>query len=116
MDIKLEGYDLYIRPGVTDMRKGATGLAYIVQNEMRLRPFDKAVFVFCGRSRKTIKAIVWDRNGWVELIKRLECNQTFRWPTSTEEATRISVDQLVGLLKGNDVWRSFPTFHPQLVG
>ena len=116
MDIKLEGYDLYIRPGVTDMRKGATGLAYIVQNEMQLRPFDKAVFVFCGRSRKTIKAIVWDRNGWVELIKRLECNQTFRWPTSTEEATRISVDQLVGLLKGNDVWRSFPTFHPQLVG
>jgi transposase len=116
MDIRLEEYEFYIRPNFTDMRKGATGLAYIVQNEMQLQPFDKAVFVFCGRSRKTIKAIVWDRNGWMEIIKRLECNQTFRWPTSTEEAARISVDQLAGLLKGNDVWRIFPTFLPQLVG
>ncbi len=62
MDIKLEEYDFYIRPNVTDMRKGSTSLAYIVQNEMQLRPFDKAVFVFCGRSKKTIKAIVWDRS------------------------------------------------------
>ena len=36
MEIKLEDYDFYIRPGVTDMRKGSTSLAYIVQNEMQL--------------------------------------------------------------------------------
>ena len=116
MDIRLEEYDFYIRPNATDMRKGSTGLAYIVQNQMRLKPFDKAVFVFCGRSRRTIKAIVWDRNGWIEIIKRLECNQSFRWPNSTQEAAAISVKQLVGLLNGNDVWRSFPVIRPQLVG
>lgn len=116
MDIRFEAYDYYIRPNATDMRKGATSLAYIVQNEMRLHPFDKAVFVFCGRNRRTLKAIVWDRNGWIEIIKRLECPQTFRWPSSGEEAGRIRVEQLVGLLEGNDVWRSFPTFHPQYVG
>jgi len=116
MDIKLEEYDFYIRPNVTDMRKGSTSLAYIVQNEMQLRPFDKAVFVFCGRSKKTIKAIVWDRNGWIEIIKRLECRKSFRWPMSTEEATMIRIDQLIGLLNGHDIWRSFPTFQPQLVG
>ena len=116
MDIRLEEYDFYIRPNATDMRKGSTGLAYIVQNQMRLKPFDKAVFVFCGRSRRTIKAIVWDRNGWIEIIKRLECNQSFRWPRSTQEAAAISVEQLVGLLNGNDVWRSFPIIRPQLVG
>ena len=52
MDIKLEEYDFYIRPNVTDMRKGSTSLAYIVQNEMQLRPFDKAVFVLLWSQQK----------------------------------------------------------------
>lgn len=116
MDIRLEEYEFYIRPNATDMRKGARGLAYIVQDEMRLSPFDKAVFVFCGRSKRTIKAIVWDRNGWIELIKRLECNRSFRWPASAEEAAKISAVQLAGLLDGNDVWRNLPVLHPQRVG
>jgi transposase len=98
------------------MRKGSTSLAYIVQNEMQLQPFTKAVFIFCGRSRKTIKAIVWDRNGWVEIIKRLECKSSFRWPMSAEAATMIRLDQLIGLLDGHDMWRSFPAFQPELVG
>ena len=37
------------------MRKGSTGLAYLVQYEMELEPFGKSVFLFCGRSGKTIK-------------------------------------------------------------
>ena len=47
------------------MRKGPTSLAYLVQYEMGLEPFSKSVFLFCGRSGKTVEAIVWNRNGWL---------------------------------------------------
>lgn len=116
MEIKLEDYDFYVRPGTTDMRKGSPSLAYIVQNEMKLEPFSKAVFLFCGGTRKTIKAIVWDNNGWIEIIKRLECCSTFKWPNTAEEALQIEVPNLLLLLKGYDVWRKFAILKPKYVG
>lgn len=116
MEIKLEDYDFYIRPGATDMRKGSRSLAYIVQNEMQLEPFTKAVFLFCGGSKRTIKAIVWDDNGWIEIIKRLECGSSFKWPDTKQEAVQIEVSNLLLLLKGNDVWRRFSVFTPKYVG
>jgi len=39
MEINLEAYNFFIKPGITDMRKGSPSLAYIVQNEMKLEPF-----------------------------------------------------------------------------
>lgn len=109
MQIDLNQYEYYVRPGFTDMRKGARSLAFIVQDEMELNPFTKAVFLFCGRNRKTIKAIIWDRNGWLEVSKRLECKNTFRWPDTAEQAEKITVFQLEALLRGNDVFRQFET-------
>lgn len=51
MQINLESYSFYIKPGAVDMRKGARSLAYIVQEEMGLAPFSKSVFVFCGKNK-----------------------------------------------------------------
>ncbi|NLX81336.1 MAG: IS66 family insertion sequence element accessory protein TnpB [Proteiniphilum sp.] len=68
MELKFEDYNFYIKPAVTDMRKGSRGLAIIVQNEMKIKPFSESVFLFCGRSKRTIKAIVWDKNGWFVVI------------------------------------------------
>ena len=62
---KVRGLQILHKAGYTDMRKGPTGLAYLVQYEMGLEPFGKSVFLFCGRSQRTVKAIVWDRNGWL---------------------------------------------------
>lgn len=115
MEIRLEDYQYYIRPGYTDMRKGASSLAYIVQDEMNLEPFEKSVFVFCGRSKRTVKAIVWDRNGWIEITKRVECGFTFFWPKTETEAMKVTVAQIVGMLNGYDMWRPFPNFKPEMV-
>ncbi len=90
MQINLESYSFYIKPNFTDMRKSARTLAYIVQDEMGLKPFEKSVFVFCGKTKRIIKAIVWDENGWIEIIKRLESPGTFRWPESEQEALSVS--------------------------
>lgn len=110
--IDLEQYTYYVRPGFTDMRKCAGSLAFIVQNQMGKRPEEKTVFVFCGRNRKTVKAILWDRNGWLEITKRLACVGSFKWPVNEEEAMEVTATQIAGLLAGNDVWRHFDVFVP----
>ena len=116
MQINLESYSFYIKPNFTDMRKSARTLAYIVQDEMGLKPFEKSVFVFCGKTKRLIKAIVWDENGWIEIIKRLESPGTFRWPESEQEALSVSADELLATLKGHDIWRRLPVLNPCLVG
>jgi transposase len=116
MQINLENYSFFIKPKFIDMRKGARTLAYIVQDEMGLKPFEKSVFVFCGKTKRIIKAIVWDENGWIEIIKRLESPGTFRWPESEHEALSVSADELLATLKGHDIWRRLPVLNPRLVG
>lgn len=116
MEIRLEDYNLYIKAGRTDMRKSSAGLALIVQNEMKLQPFDKSVFLFCGANRRTIKAIVWNGNDWLEIIKRLECGSSFKWPTNAEDALKIKIEDLLLLLKGYDIWRQFPVYRPKFAG
>ena len=98
------------------MHKNARTLTYIVQDEMSLKPFEKSMFVFYGKSKKIIKAIIWDENGWIEIIKRLESPGTFRWPESEQEALSVSADELLATLKGHDIWRRLPVLNPCLVG
>ena len=52
--IKIQEYDYYIKPGCTDLRKGALKLSLIVQDEIELNPFIKSIFMFCSKNRKTI--------------------------------------------------------------
>ena len=39
---------IYLACGITDLRKSIDGLIMIVQNEMKLDPFDNVLFVFCN--------------------------------------------------------------------
>ena len=43
------GLRVYLAYGVTDMRKGMTGLAMLVQQNLAEDPFGGAVFAFRGR-------------------------------------------------------------------
>ena len=52
---------IYIRPGRTDCRKGARGLSEMIQFQLSMSPYQKNVlFLFCGCSRKMLKALVWE--------------------------------------------------------
>lgn len=115
MQLNIEEYDFYVRPGITDMRKHATGLSRIVQDQMGLMPFKRSVFLFCGRDHKKIAAIVWNDNGWLEISKRLECKSTFRWPETEQEAMKVDFSGILLLLRGVDVWRRLPVLSPQFV-
>lgn len=115
MQLNIEEYDFYVRPGATDMRKRATGLSRIVQNQMKLMPFSKAVFLFCGKDHKKIVAITWNNNGWIEISKRLECRSTFKWPQTEDEALKVNFHEILLMLKGYDAWRTFPVLSPEFV-
>ena len=69
------GGRVYLACGVTDMRKGAVGLAMLVQQSLLENPFDGSVYAFRGRRSGLIKLIWHDGIGLCMLTKRLERGQ-----------------------------------------
>ena len=107
---------VYLACGVTDMRKGAVGLAMLVQQSLSEDAFDGSVYAFRGRRSGLIKLIWHDGLGLCMLTKRLEQGQ-FHWPSATTTG-RISLSpaQLVALLDGCE-WRApVPRRRPALAG
>ncbi|MGI6466954.1 MAG: IS66 family insertion sequence element accessory protein TnpB [Sphaerochaetaceae bacterium] len=115
MFLDWQQYSFYIRPGKTDMRKRAFSLSMIVESNMLLNPFNKSAFLFCSGSKKILKVIVWDSNGFWELTKRLEVEGTFSWPQSEEEALEITLDEIKLLLKGADPFKRLKVVIPHKV-
>jgi transposase len=101
---------VFVRPGPTDLRKQVNGLAVLVEQQMKESPFGEAVFLFCNRERRILKALWWDGNGFCLWYKRLEKHR-FPWPQTGEEAAReIDAERLAMLLSGIDFWQA----HEQL--
>ena len=112
-------FRFFIRPGITDLRKAINGLTILVQNEMKNDPFSKSLFLFCNRTRKNMKIVYWDKNGFCLWLvganaparpcipgqKKLE-KQKFPWPETQEEAHEITYEQLKMLLSGIDFFKA----------
>lgn len=110
------GRRIYLACGVTDMRKGMSGLAMLVQQGLSEDPFGGAIYAFRGRRAGLIKLIWHDGIGLCMLTKRLECGQ-FAWP-SADTSGRIALTsaQLAALLDGCE-WRApVRARRPELAG
>ena len=60
-----ESVRIYVRPGVTDMRKQANSLAVLVKQQLAMNPLAEAtLFLFCNRQRRILKALYWDATGF----------------------------------------------------
>jgi transposase len=105
MRFDISGARIFIRPGSTDMRKAANGLAALAQEEMRQDVFSGNLYLFCSRSRKLLKGIWWDKSGFWLCQKRLE-KEKWPWPRDKSEAEEISPEQLKMLLSGIDFWKA----------
>lgn len=97
---------IYIKPGITDMRKQINGLSAIVQTELKLDLFNSNLFMFCNRNKKRLKILYWDRNGFCLWLKRLEKDR-FPWPKNREEVMEITQNQLFMLLDGIDFFNAY---------
>lgn len=96
-DIKVE--NIYIVCGHTDMRKSIDGLAEIIQEQFNLDLFSDSLFLFCGRRRNRLKALIWEEDGFVLLYKRLE-NGRYSWPKNEDEVRNLTHEQFVWLMQG----------------
>ncbi|MGY6121892.1 IS66 family insertion sequence element accessory protein TnpB (plasmid) [Paraburkholderia strydomiana] len=92
---------VYVHRDAVDFRKSINGLAAIVEQSMKLDPFARAVYVFGNQRRDRIKMLLWDRNGFWLLMKRLEQDR-FVWPRK-EAVLMLRTEQLQWLLEGIDI-------------
>ena len=89
-----------------DFRKAIDGLSAIVENELKLKPFSGALFVFMSRRRDRVKILYWDKTGFALWYKRLE-EAKFSWPRGPIETDVVTMttEQIEWLLSGVDVWK-----------
>jgi transposase len=97
------GAHIWIAAGVTDLRRGFTGLSAVAQTVLQEDPFAGHVFVFRGRRGDLIKLLWWDGDGLCLFAKRLEKGR-FIWPKAESGTVSLTRAQLWMLLEGID-WR-----------
>jgi transposase len=94
---------VFVHRDAVDFRKSINGLATLVEQGLGMNPFGNAVFVFGNRRRNRVKLLLWHRNGFWLLMKRLEGDERFAWPRDAEQVIELSVEQLHWLLEGFDL-------------
>ena len=96
-----EAEHIYIALGATDFRKQQNGLAALVSLKFKLDPYSgKNVFLFCNKRHSSLRALRWDRNGFVLVTKFLSDNMKFQWPKNQGEIRDITKRQMEWLLEG----------------
>jgi transposase len=95
---------MFVRLGFTDMRKQINGLTALIQDLRPESPFDGSYYLFCGKTRRVIKLVYWDTNGFCMWQKRLE-RDFFPWPRAGDELNEMTRQHIRLLLRGIDVWK-----------
>ena len=107
------GTHIWIAAGVTDLRRGFTGLSAVAQTVLEKEPYSGHVFVFRGRRGDLVKLLWWDGDGLCLFAKRLERGR-FIWPQAEEGSVLLSRAQLSMLLEGIDWRRPIRTSAPSV--
>jgi len=94
-----ETIQVYVSLEVIDFRRGLDGLLGLVESTFGHTPQARYLFIFRDRSRRKIKALFWDKNGFVLLYKRLETGK-FQFPKNREGTLSLSRLELECLLSG----------------
>lgn len=108
----LDGIEVYLCVEPVDFRKQVNGLSMLVDSELRLDPLSSAVFAFTNRRRDRVKLLVWENNGYVLWLKRLE-RERFCWPKADTPVVTLNGQELNWLLDGLDLrfWRPHRRLH-----
>ena len=95
---------IYLYRHGVDMRKGMDSLAILVNEEMQLDPLEAAMFVFTNKRRDKIKLLLWEKNGFWVLYKKL-LKHRFKWPKWFDGAEQLTLSELDlnYLLEGYDL-------------
>ena len=70
----------------------------VIRDNFQMDPFSKAVYLFCGLKKNTMKALYFDRYGFVLLQKRLD-NGKFQWPRNASEVRPLTRQEFRWLME-----------------
>ena len=104
---------IYMVLGYTDMRKSIDGLMSIVRDTYSKDPFANALYLFCGRRCDRIKALHFDRDGFVLYYKRLDSGR-YKWPRTESEMRPLTRQEFRWLMEGLEIDQ--PKAIPQNIG
>src|SRR5207237_10912942 len=104
---------IWIAAGITDLRRGFTGLSALVETKLEQKPFSGHVFVFRGRRGDLIKVLWWDGDGLCLFAKRLERGR-FVWPQAASGPLSLTAAQLSMFLEAIDRRRPLRTHTPDM--
>jgi transposase len=104
---------IWIVAGVTDLRRGFTGLSGLVQTALEQNPLGGGVYIFRGRRGDLVKMLWHDGDGLCLLQKRLDRGR-FVWPHATSGTVSLTRAQLSMLCEGIDWRRPARTFSPPM--
>ena len=91
---------IYIVCGYTDLRSGIDTLVSIVDARTDNSPYvPDTLYLFCGRKSDRIKGLVWEKDGFLLLYKRLEKGK-FLWPRNEEEVRNLTPQLFRWLMEG----------------
>jgi transposase len=90
----------YLEP--VDFRKGIDGLAGICRGVMNRDPMCGAFFLFINRPRTSIKALIYDGQGFWCCQKRLSAGKFSYWDTRDRGERLLSAPQMQALLFNGD--------------
>lgn len=113
MFIDLNHTGIYVIPGYTDMRKQITGLSGVIYDLSDIDQQAPNIFIFCGKTRKILKVLYWDQNGFCLWQKKLSKDK-FPWPCEGENLENITLEKLHLLLKGIDFWKEHKPLPPKV--
>lgn len=97
-----QGVEIYVATEPVDMRFGFERLSGIVRERMKREPRSRALFVFFGRRRQTVKVLTWDGTGVVLVYKKLDAG-LFEIPIPTrpgEQSVVVSDAMFEALFAG----------------
>jgi transposase len=106
---------IYVYTESIDMRKSANGLIILLVDIFDQDPQTGDLFLFTNKQRNKLKALFWDKNGFVLYYKRLEKGQ-FKYSKDLQgEKIIITPGQLKALLMGLDFYLlgQYPTEYYQ---
>ena len=96
-DTSIEGKKIFLRFGATDFRRGVRGMVSLVVGAMNMELDEQSMFVFCSTNRKQIRIVYCEGAGCWMLCRTIRYGR-FSWPKDSEEAARLTGDELRALL------------------
>jgi len=95
--------NIYIICGYTDMRKAIDGLCAIIEDQLKMEIDGNSLFLFCGKRRDRLKALLKEADGYVLISKRLSAQGCYRWPRDRSEVRNLTWREFDWLMSGIDI-------------